>query len=119
MTGFRDGLKENLNIIQKDQFLIFWKFYIYEKFGNLKFTKETVHKRKRELILNFPYEKELEVGEILTLTPKMIQDYVGKNKATIGRDLKDLIDLELLVKSGKKYKANTSLLKSLIPLKKP
>jgi Fic family protein len=118
VTGFRDGLKENLEIIQKNQFEIFWHNHIYETFAHLKYTKKDAFKRKRELILRFPLERELAIDDIPLLTPGIAQKYARVKRSTILRDLKELQELDLLLKNGRKYLANTGVLRPSIPGRK-
>ena len=118
VKGFRDGLKENLEIIQKNQFEIFWHNHIYELFARLKYTKKNAFKRKRELILRFPIGRKVSIDEIPLLTPSIAQKYAIVKRSTILRDLKELQDLNLLLKIGRKYVANTKVLKALIPSRK-
>lgn len=118
IRGFRDGLKENLTVIQESQFAIFWHNYIYETFSDIKYTKLASFKRKRDLILQMPINKEFSVDDILLLTPDVAKKYASLKRATVLRDLKELQNIELLVKIGKKYKANSRLLKSMMASKK-
>jgi Fic family protein len=118
IQGFRDGLRENLNIIQESHFSIFWHYYIYETFSDLKYTKKETFKRKRQLILQIPINKEFTVDEILLLTPDIAKKYAMVKRVTVLRDLKELQDLGLLEKVGNKYKANTIILKAMMPVKK-
>lgn len=118
VRGFRDGLSENLSYIQQGQFIIFWHYFIYETFADVKYTKKTAFKRKRSLILQMPMGKTLSVDEILTLTPDIAKSYATVNRTTILRDLKELLELKLLIKKGNKYMANTMILQAMIPLKR-
>ena len=119
VKGFRDGLKENLEIIQKNQFEIFWHNHIYESFAHLKYTKKDAFKRKRELMLQFPVGKEVSVEELQLLTPSIAQKYATVKRTTVLRDLKELQELNLLLKVGRKYMANTGVLRAMIPSRKP
>lgn len=118
VRGFRDGLKENFDFIQGNQFLIFWQHYIYEIFADIKYTKKEAFKRKRRLILQMPINKEFDVDEILELTPSIAKDYATVKRPTVLRDLRELQEVELLEKVGKKYRANTKVLKSMMPSRK-
>lgn len=118
LQGFRDGLKENLNIIQESQFSIFWQHYIYETFADLKYTKRGVFKRKRALILQMPINQLFTVDELVEISPDIAKRYATIGRATILRDLKELQELNLLLKVGKKYTANTRILKAMMPGKK-
>ena len=118
VQGFRDGLKESLEIIQKDQFKIFWHNYIYETFANIKYLKKEAFKRKRDMILELPINKEFFAEEIAMLTPMLAKRYAKLTITTLKRDLKELEQLELIIKTGKIYRANIEILKNMIPAKK-
>jgi Fic family protein len=118
VQGFRDGLKENLSLIQESQFVIFWHNYIYETFSDVKYTKRDAFKRKRELILDIPINKEFDIDQLVEITPGVAKRYAKVNRATILRDLKELQDLNLLIKVGRKYTPNTKILRAMMPSKK-
>lgn len=118
LQGFRDGLRENLNIIQENQFSIFWQHYIYEAFANLKYTKKGVFKRKRALMLQMPINQFFTVDELIEISPDVAKRYATIGRPTVLRDLRELQELNLLLKVGKKYTANTRILKSMMPGKK-
>ena len=118
VQGFRDGLRENLSVIQESQFIIFWQNYIYEAFSDIKYTKREAFKRKRDLILDMPINQEFDVDQIIDLTPGVARKYANVNRATVLRDLKELQNLNLLSKVGRKYTANTKILKAMMPSKK-
>jgi Fic family protein len=118
VRGFRDGLEEKLKIIQESQFNIFWHNHIFETFADVKYTKKEAFKRKRELILEMPTDKKFDADDIVLLTPNLARKYATVKKPTVLRDLKELRELGLLTKEGRKYRANIGVLKSMIPLKK-
>jgi Fic family protein len=118
VEGFRDGLKEHLELIQKSQFKIFWHNYIYEKFANIEYSKMEPFKRKRDLILELPLNKEFLAEDIAMLTPLIAKKYATLTVTTLRRDLKELEELQLIKKTGKKYQANIAILKAMIPTKK-
>ncbi len=118
IEGFRDGLAENLDIIQESQFVIFWHNYIYETFADVKYTKKDAFKRKRDLMLQFPINEEVSVDDVTLLTPDIAKRYATVKRTTVLRDLKELERLNLLLKVGRKYIANTRILKALMPSKK-
>jgi Fic family protein len=115
VQGFRDGLNENLGIIQEGQFDIFWHNYIYEAFANIKYSKTEVFKRKRDLMLQLPIDQELFAEEIVMITPLIAKKYSNLTMTTVKRDLKELEEMKLIKKVGKKYQANIGILKTMIP----
>lgn len=118
VQGFRDGLRENLDVIQESQFLIFWHYYIYEAFSDVNYTKRNTFKRKRELMLSIPINKEYDVDQLLDITPSIARQYARTTRSTILRDLKEIQALGLLEKVGRKYTPNVKALKVLMPSKK-
>lgn len=83
-----------------------------------QYTKQEAFKRKRELILNIPVNQEFDVDQLIELTPGIARKYANTNRATVLRDLKELQELNLLVKSGRKYTPNTKILKTMMSDKK-
>jgi Fic family protein len=118
VRGFRDGLVENLNIIQEGQLHTFWHNYIYEIFDDIKYTKKGAFKRKRELILQMPTDKYFSIDELAAMTPDIARKYATVKKITIARDVKELCELHLLKKDGRKYQANIEILRTMLPLRK-
>jgi Fic family protein len=118
LQGFRDGLKENLDYIQKSQFSIFWQHYIYETFADLKYTKKTTFKRKRALMLQIPINGLFTVDELLEISPDVAKKYATIGRTTALRDLREFQNLNLLKKVGSKYTANTVILRAMMPDKK-
>jgi Fic family protein len=119
VQGFRDGLKETLGIIQTSQFMVFWRHYIYEVFADVNYRKSNVFKRKRNLMLNIPIDQFFLAEELLEINPSVAKEYAVVGKATYVRDLKELQALQLIRKEGRNYIANTTLLKQMLPDKKP
>lgn len=120
VEGYRDGLNEILEKVQKDLFIISWNSYIYEIFQNsnkVKSRNHVLNKRRRSLILAIPINKELNIEEIVNLNLNTATTYNQLSKRTLMRDIKALIDLELIKTDASKYWANIDLLKKFIPRK--
>lgn len=119
VSGFRDGLIENLEIIQNSQFKIFWRNYIYTTFADLEYTKKEVFKRKRNLMMSIPVAGEKTQEEILESLPSRVAlEYMKMQPSTLRRDLREMTDLGLLVKNGKRYRPNTEVLHASFPQKR-
>lgn len=117
LLGYRDGLMQTLAIIQKSQLEITWKKLVYDKFSNKIFGSISTLKRIRTLILEMPIYEMHEIKDIPYLNPPISRKYTSVKSRTVSRDLKVLLDMELLVKSGKFYKANIGLIKGFMPMK--
>lgn len=120
VKGYRDGLLNVLSVVQKNQFEIAWKNFIHETF-QIKKTKgksETLKKRRRDLMLEIPIGIKLSIEDLLLLNVKIATTYSQLSKRTFMRDVKELLDLELLLADNDEYYAHTDLLKKNIPQRK-
>lgn len=120
IKGYRDGLDNILDLVKTNQFKVSWKNYIYTIFQTekIKSKNEPLTKRRRNLILNIPLFKKLTVDEISILNVEIASTYKSLSRRSLTRDIKELIELELLKNKDKSYWANTNLLIQYFPLKK-
>lgn len=115
LLGFRDGLVQTLDIIQKSQFQNTWQKLIYDKFDSVRHEmREELFKRQRTLALEMPFDKEFTVSQVSNLSIQLAKQYTGVSEKTIQRDIDRLIDLELIRKSTHGNIANTDILRSMI-----
>jgi Fic family protein len=117
IRGYRDGLNNILELTQVDQFKTSWTNYIHEIFrtGKIKSKNENLSKRRRNLMLSIPIFKKFTIDEILNLTVDIAATYKILSQRTLTRDIKELINLELLRNEQDKYWANIDLLLSFFP----
>ncbi|MGI6393651.1 MAG: Fic family protein [bacterium] len=120
VEGFRDELKTLVDGVIESQIKAFWRIHIYETLDSKKSSGKTknIVKRRREFMLNIPIGKQLSIEQLMTDVPVIFMIYRNMSPATIRRDIKDLLALELIVKENDKYKANTDVLIKALPLKK-
>jgi len=119
IKGYRDGLNDILRLIQLNQFGTSWINYIHESFRTtkIKSKNENLNKRRRNLMLAIPIFKRLTLDEILNLNVDISATYKILSRRTLMRDIKELIDLDLLKNEQDTYWANIDLLKRYIPKK--
>lgn len=117
ITGFRDGLQANLQVIQESQTQLTWINYIYDKFSHLSGQKEVV-KRKRTLALNFPMKGSYHVSDVKKLHVEIALIYSPIPEKTLIRDLDELVGLGILTKEGSNYASNISILNNRMPFYK-
>jgi len=119
LIGFRDGLVQTLEIIQKSQFEITWKSLIFNKFDEIRNSiSEEVYRRQRTLALEMPIGKFITLSDISNVSIPLAKIYTNISDKTIQRDIDKLIELELIIKSENKYSANTGILHSMIAKRK-
>ena len=120
VLGFRDGLNEVLDVVQKNVLKTAWRNYIYEALDSRKAKGKTrvIVKRRRDAALNFPTDSFMSIEYILNNNPTFIKTYANYSPMTFKRDLLELEKLELIIKQDDAYKANIEILKQSMPLKK-
>ena len=120
VEGYRDGLLETLRTIQRNQFEIAWRTLIHERFAGQSYRKKQVFRRRRELMLNFPLNETVALDRLPMLTVDLARAYARLTETTLLRDLRVLIDMDLVVRveSGGGYRANTELLHRHLPARR-
>ncbi|MEP7267664.1 MAG: Fic family protein [Saprospiraceae bacterium] len=119
LLGFRDGLVQTMQIIQKSQFLNTWHKLIYDKFDQIRqVTHAEVFKRQRTLALEFPFEKFLQINDIPDISIPLARMHATITERTIQRDLEKLIELNIIRKANEGYIANTDIIKGMIAKRK-
>jgi hypothetical protein len=76
----------------------------------VKMSNRIVFKRRRDIMLAIPLSEPFDVEALPILTTKIARLYGSLSGRTITRDLSELLKMELLVKEGAMYKANTQAL---------
>ncbi len=117
LRGFVDGLAEQLDLIFAWQREDRWEQYVYQQFGELSTEAD---RRRLRLVLEISRTSR-ETGQpvaradIRWLTPKLAMAYNNKTDKTLTRDLNEIRNLELLVREGRGYRPNESVLLGLLP----
>jgi len=109
LQGFVDGLKTEIDSIQKQQIKVHWINHIYNSFaGKTSFTD----KRQRDLMLELSLHlrDSYTFNSIRHTSPKIAEMYADKTDITLKRDLHDLQNMKLLISNGNDYSLNLSVL---------
>ncbi len=115
LLGFRDGLVQTLDIIQKSQFQNTWQKLIYDKFDEIREgSRIEVFKRQRTLALEIPFDTTFIPSKISSLTIPLAKAYGSVSEKTIQRDIEKLIELGLVRKTESEFIANTDVLRNMI-----
>ena len=117
VQGYRDGLLETLQAIQKIQFHIAWRTLVHDRFARQRYRKRSVFRRRRELMLHFPLDGAVPLDGLPMQTMSLARQYATLTSTTLLRDLKILIDMDLVVpdKPTGGYRAHTDLLRRRMP----
>ncbi|MFN8236557.1 MAG: Fic family protein [Chitinophagales bacterium] len=98
LLGFRDGLQQTLEKIQESQVQITWQKYVYDKFDSVDIGQREVFKRKRRFALELPLGVKFSIDDVVNLKIELAQIYSNISEKTLERDLKELVELNILKK---------------------
>ncbi|MCK9365282.1 MAG: Fic family protein [Syntrophales bacterium] len=120
VLGFRDGLRNVLEVVQKNLLETTWHKLIYDVLDSKKATGKTraIVKRRRTLALQFPVDKWQTTEELIDGSGILAREYTRLSVTTLMRDLAELEKLELIVKEKDKYKGNIDIMRGYMPLRK-
>jgi Fic family protein len=99
VQGFLDGLKQQIETVQKQQWDVVWRDFVYKSFRG-KSGESTDRKRNLAFALS-NQTKPVRVSEIPNLTPQLARAYANKTRKAVVRDLNDLIQLGIVRKDKK------------------
>lgn len=115
IQGFRDGLIEQIQYIFLHVFQISWENFVYETFREYKHSESTT-RRRRALVLELSRQPEsLTIDKLIGMSPKTIELYTNKSHMTLVRDLNALMELELIEKKEKGYRARKERMLKFLP----
>ncbi|PIE54592.1 MAG: hypothetical protein CSA35_05330 [Dethiosulfovibrio peptidovorans] len=115
LQGFIDGLDEQIDLIQGQQYKILWTHLVNESFS--RNTSSTAI-RKKELVFALTKVQnpvEINIKEIRRLSPELSDEYADKTRKTLTRDIKSLSAQGLIVKNRNTIRANIDIVRALIP----
>lgn len=116
MQGFVDGLRDQIKVIQNQQLAVAWRDHIYEAFRKLKREKTEKSIRRRNLALDISDKfSPIPFNEIHEISPRVTELYRKRTSKTIRRDLHELTEMNLLIKTDEGYIANKAIMLSFLP----
>lgn len=115
IRGLVDQLRMQLSRIRDQQWDVTWSNYVHERFRE---TQGEAARRRRRLVLALSsQEAPVTKSELMSLTPAIAKDYAQKTDKTLARDLNNLLDMELVKKSGRGFIANKELILAYLPFR--
>ncbi len=113
--GLVDQLREQLAVIRNLQWDTAWENYLYQRFGK----GGEADLRRRRLVLDLSKVTDnrgwVQVKDIPMLSPRLARAYAGKTKKTLSRDLNELKRMDLILRQGRKVKANKGVILAFLP----
>ena len=119
IQGFRDGLVEQLKYIFQRVLDISWENFVHDTFREHKHTEDTAKRRRTLAIELFRQPEPVAMDKLITMSQKTIDLYQNRSHMTLSRDLKDLIELDLIEKTDKGYRAKKEKMLIFLPVRAP
>jgi Fic family protein len=110
IQGYRDGLRAVMVAVADNNLKVSWKYLVHSKFAETPYRKKSVFKRRRNLALAIPPDKELDLDQIMILTPELAREYAVRTERTLLRDLEELHKIEIVTAENGRYRLNLGLL---------
>jgi Fic family protein len=97
--GFLDGLKQQIDTIQHEQWEVVWRDHVYGKFRQ-KSSESSDRQRNLVFALSKDYSV-VPIKELPLLDPRLARAYAHKTERTLARDVNELVRIGLVKKEGK------------------
>jgi Fic family protein len=113
--GFVGGLIRQMGDVQGEHMQLVWQSYVHERIEGERAT--VTWKRRRAIARALAgTSRPVSKREISELTPAIAKMYGDKSAKAVARDLSKLVQLGLLRRDGKGYRASTEKLLEFLPV---
>jgi cell filamentation protein, protein adenylyltransferase len=114
VQGFADGLRNQLEEIRNQQWNVVWRDYIWKNFREKTSPADL---RRRQLIFALSKMSEpVPVSKLPEIDTRLAVAYAGKTPKTLSRDVNELIEMGLLVKTKNRVRARKEAIFGLLPV---
>ena len=113
LSGFLDGIREQIKRVREQQMRVAWENYVHDKFREFKSSK--THKRRRDLVLELTQHEWVDVAKVAFLTPHIAREYATAGERMVQRDLNAISKLGLIERKHGKILANKHLIQAFLP----
>jgi len=113
VQGFIDGLREQIERIQSQQWDVTWRNLVHELFRDK--TGATAQ-RRRHLALDLSLHTDpVPMAEVSMVSPRLIKAYHGKTQKTVARDINALVGMGLIEKRQGTVRAKREVILAFLP----
>jgi Fic family protein len=119
VRGLVDQLREQIEDIRNLQWDIAWENYVHEVLGK----NSESERRRRHLVLDLSKVDDnngwISVSKIPEISVRLAKEYANKTAKTLSRDINALMQINLVIDSERKIKANKDLILAFLPARAP
>lgn len=113
VQGFVDMMRGQIQDVQAMQRETAWVNYVHEQFQNEP--PGSTQQRRRLLTLTLPEDKLTSRREVRRLSAPLAEMYAGKEDKTVTRDLNRLVELGLIGRYERGYRARVEIMDAFMP----
>ena len=114
VQGFVEGLRQQLEMIRNQQWMVSWENFVHEVFRDGKLTEN--QKRRRDLVLDLSHaDGFVEISRIPSLTPRLAVAYAGDKMRVLRYDISELAKMELVDHQPGKVRARREMILAFLP----
>ena len=94
ISGFRDGLRDEIEVLRFQQWEIAWVNHVHKMFDKLK---GGPHNRRKYLVLDLSEQQApVAFADLCEISPRVAVAYKDRSYRTLLRDLKQLVQMDLI-----------------------
>jgi hypothetical protein len=115
MQGFVEGLREQMDLIAAQEQGIVWEGYVGDVFSGRSSPSDN---RQKHLALDIGARNGwIEFRKLTELSPRVAREYAARTAKTLSRDVHELIEMELIVREGRKVRARHEAIRAFTPFR--
>ena len=111
--GLIDGLREQEELVRDHQIRVTWINYVHKTMND--FPPGPTRTRQRSLVLALPPAETVTRSALPGLTPELAVAYARVGPRTLRRDLNRLSKAGLIVREGRGWKSNDTIMRAFLP----
>lgn len=117
VCGLRDGLRQEIEFLRKQQWEISWVNHVHKMFDKLK---GSPHNRRKHLVLDLSNQPEpVAFGKLREISPRVAVEYKDRSYRTLLRDVKVLFGMGLIAVDKKtgNWRAKKEAILAFLPVR--
>ncbi|KAB1111976.1 Fic family protein [Micromonospora aurantiaca (nom. illeg.)] len=112
VEGFVDELRDQLEVIRKEQMRVTWENFVHQSFHS----DSPAKRRQKMVVLDLTtHGAPVPTSKLPELTPRLATEYATKGDKTLSRDVNVLTDMKLIKRVRGGLIANTELIRAFLP----
>jgi Fic family protein len=113
LQGLVDELREQIEVVRIHQKEVMWQKIVHDIYRD---EDTPAKRRRRHLILDLPLDKVTPRNRLREVSPRVAAEYAGAGAKTVTRDVNELVDRGLLIRTKEGYVANRQIVDAFLPL---